>query len=99
MILIVYYEIEVKNTGDISLNPREPHYCSLQILDFKMFLSEVVLDFVIANKTITDIELDEDSSNPVSNKTVTIALKGKEDAFDFVERMDSVIRDLIDNGE
>lgn len=44
----------VKNTGDISLNPREPHYCSLQILDFKMFLSEVVLDFVIANKTITE---------------------------------------------
>ena len=44
----------VKNTGDISLNPREPHYCSLQILDFKMFLSEVVLDFVIANKTIEE---------------------------------------------
>ena len=44
----------VKNTGNISLNPREPHYCSLQILDFKMFLSEVVLDFVIANKTIEE---------------------------------------------
>ena len=44
----------VKNTGNISLNPREPHYCSLQILDFKMFLSEVVLDFVIANKTISE---------------------------------------------
>ncbi|MBO7079961.1 MAG: hypothetical protein J6W64_09155 [Bacilli bacterium] len=44
----------VKNTGNISLNPREPHYCSLQILDFKMFLSEVVMDFVIANKTITE---------------------------------------------
>ena len=44
----------VKNTGNISLNPRQPHYCSLQILDFKMFLSEVVLDFVIANKTISE---------------------------------------------
>ena len=44
----------VKNTGNISLNPREPHYCSLQILDFKMFLSEIVLDFVIADKTITE---------------------------------------------
>lgn len=42
----------VKNSGNISLNPREPHFSSLQILDFKMFLSEVVLDFVIANKTI-----------------------------------------------
>ena len=44
----------VKNTGSISLNPREPHYCSLQILDFKTFLSEgETLDFVISNKTIT----------------------------------------------
>ena len=43
----------VKNTGDISLNPRHPHYCSLQILDYKTFLSESdTLDFVISNKTI-----------------------------------------------
>lgn len=45
----------VKNTGTISLNPREPHYCSLQILDFKTFLSEgETLDFVISNKTISE---------------------------------------------
>lgn len=44
----------VENTGDISLNPRYPHYCNLQVLDFKTFLSEgETLDFVIANKTIT----------------------------------------------
>ena len=44
----------VKNTGNIQLNPREAHYCSLQILDFKTFLSEGdTLDFVISNKTIT----------------------------------------------
>jgi len=44
----------VENTGNISLNPREPHYCNLQILDFKTFLSEgETLDFVIADKTIT----------------------------------------------
>jgi hypothetical protein len=43
----------VKNSGDISLNPRYPHYCSLQILDYKTFLSESnTLDFVIAGKTI-----------------------------------------------
>ena len=43
----------VKNTGDIELNPREPKYCSLQILDFKALLSEGdTLDFVIKNKTI-----------------------------------------------
>ena len=45
----------VKNTGNISLNPREPHYCSLQVLSFKTFLSEgETLDFVIANKTIEE---------------------------------------------
>lgn len=44
----------VENTGNISLNPRYPHYCNLQVLDFKTFLSEgETLDFVIANKTIT----------------------------------------------
>ena len=49
----------VKNTGNISLNPREPKYCSLQVLDFKTMLSEgTTLDFVIADKTIREaIEL------------------------------------------
>lgn len=45
----------VKNSGTISLNPRYPHYCSLQILDFKTFLSEgETLDFVINEKTIQE---------------------------------------------
>lgn len=45
----------VKNSGNISLNPRYPHFCSLQILDFKTLLSEgESLDFVISNKTITE---------------------------------------------
>lgn len=45
----------VKNTGNVELNPRKPHYCNLQILDFKTFLSEgETLDFVIANKTIRE---------------------------------------------
>ena len=44
----------VKNTGNISINPRDPHYCSIEVLDFKTFLSEgETLDFVIAGKTIT----------------------------------------------
>lgn len=43
----------VKNSGDISLKPTDPKYCSLQILDYKTFLSESdTLDFVISNKTI-----------------------------------------------
>lgn len=45
----------VKNTGNISLNPREPKYCSLEILDFKDFLSTgEYLDFVISNKTVEE---------------------------------------------
>lgn len=45
----------VKNTGEISLNPFEPKYCSLQVLDFKTLLSEgETLEFVISNKTITE---------------------------------------------
>lgn len=43
----------VKNTGNISLNPRYPKYCKLQILDYKTFLSEgITLDFVIMNKSV-----------------------------------------------
>ena len=45
----------VKNTGNISLNPRDPHYVDLQILDFKTLLSEgETLDFVINDKTIPE---------------------------------------------
>lgn len=45
----------VKNTGEISLNPRDPHYCSVQVLDFKDFLSQgETLDFVINNKTVLE---------------------------------------------
>ena len=45
----------VKNTGNINLNPRYPHYCSLEVLDFKTFLSECEqLDFVINNKTVSE---------------------------------------------
>ena len=45
----------VKNSGDISLRPTDPKYCSLQILDYKTFLSESdTLDFVISNQTIKE---------------------------------------------
>lgn len=45
----------VKNTGKISLNPRQPHFVDLQLLDFKCLLSEgETLDFVISNKTIVE---------------------------------------------
>ncbi len=45
----------VKNSGEITLNPRYPKLSSLQILDFKTLLSEGdTLDFVISDKTITE---------------------------------------------
>lgn len=44
-----------RNTGEISLNPRYPHYCSLQVLDFKDFLSQgEYLDFVLTDITVED---------------------------------------------
>jgi hypothetical protein len=56
----------VKNSGNISLNQRYPHYSTLQILDYKTFLSEgETLDFVIANKTI--LEALEQVINTISN--------------------------------
>lgn len=48
-----YFTGLVKNTGNISLNPRYPKYTSIQTLGFKSLLSEGdTLDFVIYNKTI-----------------------------------------------
>ena len=45
----------VKNSGNMVLNPRKPHYCSLQILDYSTLLSESdTLDYVISNKTIPE---------------------------------------------
>ena len=44
-----------RNTGNVSLNPRYPHYCSLQLLDFKDFLSQgETLDFVLNEVTVRD---------------------------------------------
>lgn len=45
----------VKNSGNISLNPRQPHFANFQMLDYKTFLSEgTTLDFVIANKNVIE---------------------------------------------
>ena len=61
----------VKNTAEISLNPREPHFANLQILDFKTFLSEGdMLDFVISEKTV--IEAIEMVTNAVTNYGVIL---------------------------
>ena len=50
-----YFTGLVKNTGNISLNPRYPKYTNIQALGFKTYLSEGdTLDFVIYNKTILE---------------------------------------------
>ena len=52
-----------------------------------------------ANRTITDDTLDPSSTNPISNRAVSDALNGKEDSYDYVERMDDLILQLIENGD
>lgn len=44
-----------KNSGNISINPRQPHWINLQILGNETFLSEgQTLDFVITEKTLVE---------------------------------------------
>ena len=52
-----------------------------------------------ATNIVVDTVLDEESSNPISNSTVTKALNMKEDSYDMVERLDDLIVELINNGE
>lgn len=45
----------VKNSGNINLNPRYPHYATLQILDYKAFLSEgETLNYVLKAQMATE---------------------------------------------
>ena len=52
-----------------------------------------------ANRTLTDDSLDPSSTNPISNRAVADALNGKEDSYDYIERMDDLILQLIENGD
>lgn len=43
----------VKNSGNINLNPRYPHYSTLQLLDYKTFLSECDnLNYVLQSQSV-----------------------------------------------
>ena len=49
----LYFIGLVKNSADMVIDPRKPHYCSLQVLDYTILLSEGdTLDYVIVNKTV-----------------------------------------------
>jgi len=51
----LYFAGIVKNSADMDLNPFNPHYCSVQILDPSTLLSEgTTLDYVITDKTVRE---------------------------------------------
>ncbi|WP_407462777.1 hypothetical protein [Methanobrevibacter sp.] len=55
--------------------------------------NEIICEIPII--TTVDDELSEISLNPVQNKVISNALNNKEDIFDFVEKMDITIQNLI----
>lgn len=87
----------VKNSGNISLNPRYPHYCSLQILDFKTFLSEgETLDFVISNKTIYQaIEMVTDTIKDYGFVLGNIQINGADDVIGTYSTLDKTAYDVF----
>lgn len=73
----------VKNTGNISLNPRYPHYASVQVLSFSDFLSTGdTLDFVISEKTVTEaIQMIIDTIAPYGFVLGNINIIGADDVI------------------
>ena len=73
----------VKNSGNISLNPRHPHYSTLQILDYKTFLSEgETLDFVIVDKTVLEAITDVISViSPYGFELGNVSILGSDDVI------------------
>ena len=87
----------VKNTGNINLNPRYPHFCSLQILDFKALLSEGdTLDFVIANKTVTEaIEMVVDKVKEYGFIVGNIQIEGANDVMGAYSTLNKTAYDVF----
>lgn len=51
----VFFSGVVKNSGNIELNPRKPHYATLQLLDYKTFLSEGdTLNYVLQEQKVSE---------------------------------------------
>ena len=87
----------VKNSGEISLNPRYPKYCNLQILDFKTLLSEgETLDFVISDKTITEaIEMVIDAIKEYGFVLGNINIFGADDIIGAYSTQDKTAYDVF----
>ena len=87
----------VKNTGNISLNPREPHYVDLQILDFKTLLSEgETLNYVITGKTIPEaIEMVVNSISQYGFVLGNINISNPEDIINAYSTLDKTAYDVF----
>lgn len=87
----------VKNTGNISLNPRHPHYCSVEVLDFKDFLSTGdTLDFVISEKTVTQaIQMIIDTVAPYGFVLGNINILGADDVIGAYSTQDKTAYDVF----
>jgi len=91
------FEGVVRNTGNISLNPREPKYCSLEVLDYKCLLSEgKTLDFVITNKTILEaIQMVIDEIEDYGFELGTINLDSANDIIGTYSTLDKTAYDVF----
>lgn len=87
----------VKNTGEIELNPRYPHFCNIEVVDFTTFLSEgKTLDFVIAGRTITQAINDVVSAISGYNFQVgTIDLDSANDVIGAYSTLDKTAYDVF----
>lgn len=87
----------VKNTGEISLNPRYPHYCNVQAISFDTFLSQSeTLDFVIENKTIEEaIDMVIDSVKDYKFIKGNISILDKDQIIGAYSCLDKTAYDLF----
>ena len=94
---VLIFEGVVRNTGNISLNPREPKYCSLQILSYKCLLSEgKCLNFVIDNKTISEaIQMVVDDIQDYGFEVGTININSANDLIGAYSTQDKTAYDVL----
>lgn len=87
----------VKNTGTIELNPRQPHYCSVQVVDFATFLSEgKTLDYVLSDLTISQaINRVVDSISGYGFTVGTIDLDSADDLMGAYSTLDKTAYDVF----
>ena len=87
----------VKNSGQISLNPRYPHFSTLQILDYKDFLSQgETLDVVIADKTILEaINQVIDIIAPYGFELGTVSILNEDDIIGAYSTKDKTAYDVF----